>query len=446
MLFRSDCKNIIKFTNQSVVTTAGGVLQGEKADIYYWDFGNGKKSQKEHPEMDFGPDGGIFNVTMVASMAKDECLDTFRMQVLVPKIESYHTKRTERICVGGKINFNGKDYTEEGVYMDTLVSFAGCDSIMELSLFVSDLFEQNDTITICEGEQYQFGAQVLTASGEYQNKFQTTAGCDSVVNLKLNVNPIMKIQWEPMTEICEDDPLFNISYQSNGSEPTKYSLVFKGEAVGQGFINQEDQELSTNTIQINLPSGVKAGIYEAEINFVDEKFDCGEYNVPMRFVVNYSKTVIKQLWNDVLGLKNMLYNGGYDFVSYQWYCDGNQIEGATAANYYVSGGELNFDSYYQARIIRADGVELYTCPFRPTRLPDEINVTPITIVNQQFVVSAPVYGNVQVYNTSGLLMMTYNIVDGENELRAPSYPGVYLVRVNLDNGLQKTSRLVVVSQ
>ena len=96
--------------------------------------------------------------------------------------------------------------------------------------------------------------------------------------------------------------------------------------------------------------------------------------------------------------------------------------------------------------MRADGVELFTCPFRPQRLPDEINITPIALVSMSFVVEAPSMGNVQVFNTSGVLMMTYDIIDGENNLRAPAYPGVYLVRVRLENGLQKTTRLIVVSR
>jgi hypothetical protein len=41
--------------------------------------------------------------------------------------------------------------------------------------------------TICNGESYQFGDQLLTVPGVYTHSFPTTSGCDSVVELTLQV-------------------------------------------------------------------------------------------------------------------------------------------------------------------------------------------------------------------------------------------------------------------
>ena len=61
-------------------------------------------------------------------------------------------------------------------------------------------------------------------------------------------------------------------------------------------------------------------------------------------------------------------------------------------------------------------------------------------------VSAPERGTATVFNSSGSLVMTYTIVDGDSQLLAPSTPGIYLIKVRLDNGTQRTTKLVVVSQ
>ncbi|MUP39176.1 T9SS type A sorting domain-containing protein [Labilibaculum euxinus] len=46
------------------------------------------------------------------------------------------------------------------------------------------------TVEICKGEEYIFGSQILTESGEYTEIFQSELGCDSIVNLNLIVNSV----------------------------------------------------------------------------------------------------------------------------------------------------------------------------------------------------------------------------------------------------------------
>ncbi|MFM7912769.1 MAG: hypothetical protein ACKO9W_11360, partial [Bacteroidota bacterium] len=44
------------------------------------------------------------------------------------------------------------------------------------------------TMTICTGGSLQFGNQNLTAAGNYTNTFVSSRGCDSLVNLSLTVS------------------------------------------------------------------------------------------------------------------------------------------------------------------------------------------------------------------------------------------------------------------
>ena len=91
------------------------------------------------------------------------------------------------ICSGSSYSFNGTTISSEGVYTATLTTASGCDSIVKLTLFVSPPQYSFETKTICLGESYNLGGQLLTQSGIYQDTIQTSAGCDSIVNLELSV-------------------------------------------------------------------------------------------------------------------------------------------------------------------------------------------------------------------------------------------------------------------
>jgi hypothetical protein len=51
-------------------------------------------------------------------------------------------------------------------------------------------FITQDSATICSGDSYTFGTQTLTTAGNYTEAFVSASGCDSIVELQLNVNTI----------------------------------------------------------------------------------------------------------------------------------------------------------------------------------------------------------------------------------------------------------------
>lgn len=74
------------------------------------------------------------------------------------------------------------------VYFSTI---NGCDSVISLQLFVNPTYIHTDTLTICQSElPYIYGDSILYASGNYNIYFQTTRACDSLISLKLYVNPV----------------------------------------------------------------------------------------------------------------------------------------------------------------------------------------------------------------------------------------------------------------
>ncbi|MDR0872777.1 MAG: T9SS type B sorting domain-containing protein, partial [Prevotellaceae bacterium] len=69
----------------------------------------------------------------------------------------------------------------------TLTNAAGCDSIVTLNLTINKNITTPVSAQICAGESYNFSGNVLTTAGNYEKKLLSTAGCDSTVLLTLTV-------------------------------------------------------------------------------------------------------------------------------------------------------------------------------------------------------------------------------------------------------------------
>jgi gliding motility-associated-like protein len=106
---------------------------------------------------------------------------------LIPNLQ---TDLTESICQGSSYTFGNQTLTNAGNYSQTLQSVAGCDSIVNLTLTVNPILSSTQIETICDGESVTFYGQTLTVAGSYNHTLQAVNGCDSIVTLNLIVNPI----------------------------------------------------------------------------------------------------------------------------------------------------------------------------------------------------------------------------------------------------------------
>ena len=104
-------------------------------------------------------------------------------------LPSYNKTTTASICSGESYTFNNQVYTTAGTYRDTLQAMNGCDSIIRLVLNVEPIYNHTVNVSICSNESYTFGGQLLTTQGAYTHTFQSVKGCDSTVVLNLSVYP-----------------------------------------------------------------------------------------------------------------------------------------------------------------------------------------------------------------------------------------------------------------
>ena len=156
------------------------------------------------------------------------CDSTVTVEVVV--LEEIVNNRAEIICAGESFDFEGRQISEPGEYRDTLMSSAGCDSIIVLSLSNFDEIAPVtlSTETICAGESFNFQGETMTESGEFPFTLQSANGCDSTVILPLVV--LEEIVRDTVAEICD-----NGSFVFEGqtfTESGEYPFTFASQSTG----------------------------------------------------------------------------------------------------------------------------------------------------------------------------------------------------------------------
>jgi hypothetical protein len=94
---------------------------------------------------------------------------------------------TDTICFGETYNFNSTTLNSTGIYTSTLTSMNGCDSIIELNLVVRNQNLTSIYDTICNGDTYNINSTILNSTGIYTFTLTSLNGCDSIVQLNLQV-------------------------------------------------------------------------------------------------------------------------------------------------------------------------------------------------------------------------------------------------------------------
>jgi Trk K+ transport system NAD-binding subunit len=94
---------------------------------------------------------------------------------------------TESACDSYTSPSGNDTYTSSGVYMDTLQNINGCDSVITINLTVNNSYSSNISVTACDS----FVApdqSVYTISGVYPSVLTSAGGCDSTITVDLTIN------------------------------------------------------------------------------------------------------------------------------------------------------------------------------------------------------------------------------------------------------------------
>ena len=188
-------------------------------DNITWDFGDGNTGVGNPvPHTYAAP--GVYYVMALVERTISNCfgstVDTLRGRVNIPPAEPVLIEVF--LCGGGTYDYHGTPITEPGIYFDTLTSVYGCDSITELHLSIVPIEPIPVDVDICQGSSYDFHGRILTEAGIYVDTLTSVEGCDSIIELHLGIIPTDPIPFH--ADICPGN-----SYDFHGasiSEPGIY--------------------------------------------------------------------------------------------------------------------------------------------------------------------------------------------------------------------------------
>ncbi len=187
---------------------------------------------------------------------------------------------------------------------------------------------------------------------------------------------------------------------------------------------------SLSSIDLYLPDTLKPGIYKLNISFMSGTLVKSQ-EVDLK--VNYPAANIYLVWNDVLTIDN----SDNLFETYQWYKNGQPIEGATNQYYQENDG---LDGYYQCLVNN----ELFVGPlFFYIDKPLWIKAYGgKSIINVEVIGDIPTGTKVGVYSVSGYEV---DVKDAERFVTFESVPNTYVVKlIGPDPTVKFTSQAVKV--
>lgn len=464
-----DCRNYITFTNNSRMEQIERHRDGTpndtivtSPDAIQWDLGKYNNlvrnlSQYKLDEMEFPQSGDTFQVSVRAIV--QNCDSIFTQTVYLPAIGTTYADNFMISCTGypytytgtnpdGSV-FVGKTYYESGDYNDTIISSIGCDSIIVTHLVMQDtLFSMLDTV-IMSDRPLMFNDTLRDKSGTYVHATKSMLGCDSISTLKLYVHEYLVVDMPAVDSICANDDTWSVPFAIKQGRGYKYSVIWQTDNMEEVL----EQPMPRSLIDVGVHQPIRPDIYPAMIIFHDsmrihypEAISDDTLHVTLK--VLYPDTVLAQRWNDVLAIRNTDYNGGFEFVGYQWFKNGFPIEGATDSYYYAPDG-LDTKAEYSALITRSgDSLQLMTCPIIPVLLsPTDVPNVPtlvergqrMPIIGQQ---AASMHGTARWTTIYGFVIDEQTIANGEG-ITAPHWSGIYLLTIQDEEDNRYTFSVVV---
>lgn len=214
---REECSYLYHMHNNSTISFDGETPNGtgDPCETAHWDFGDGTTSDLYSPDHEF-PGPGTYEVTLIAGISQDECLDTISTTIVIvdntPTINGVFS-----ICRGESIDLSasggswykwvengdtiGTDptihLTPENTTTYTLISYAidSCPASVTQEVIVLEPTETTVTGEVCQQQSYNqygfsLGPQMVPGNFVHTRVTQNSAGCDSTITLNLTVKPL----------------------------------------------------------------------------------------------------------------------------------------------------------------------------------------------------------------------------------------------------------------
>lgn len=249
------------------------------------------------------------------------CDSTINLELEV--LEKMETFLDEQICAGSTYTVGNNTYSETGSYQADLQSTMGCDSTVFLELEVVAAIENNLVGNICAGEEYRIGNEIFTETGSYQVPLTSVSGCDSLVNLDLQVNEVITTNLEIVRCVDESYMVGNSVYTETGIYQDNLQSVAGCDSIVN--LNLTIQDITPTTVVTQICAGEVYEIGEELFN------SSGDYEITLMSIagcdslIQLNLTVVETLESNliqqictgeslVVGTESFTETGNYEVV------------------------------------------------------------------------------------------------------------------------------------
>ena len=185
---------------------------------------------------------GFFQNNLIASNGCDSIVS---LDVVV--IDPVYTDIEDTFCEGQTYILNDIAATEEGMYQSVLPAASGCDSIIRLELTFNEVIEQSFSTVICEDEVYAFGDINATETGQYQTTINSLDACDTLYTIDLEV--LSNVETYLDASICQGEEYNEMGIQT--SVEGIYQAIFPAANGCDSIVNLALEVLESYTTSIN---------------------------------------------------------------------------------------------------------------------------------------------------------------------------------------------------
>ena len=423
-----NCQQTAYFSQDSRVVrinrqTRDSSFVDEPVESVIWNFGDGSdpvESMDATVSHVFPAEGGEYDVTVTATMSNGICEDTHLIHISLPDLTSPDTRDTTHIC-------------GEGIdRIDTIVrtNTHGCEYMELHHYYYHSTFDTLYEERMCEGGRYFFpgNRRYYTHSVDTALNLKTIYGCDSIIRLKLIVDPKLIVEYPSEARVCLEDSYFEIPYQVVSGAMDSIHVYFSERDCERGFqpvyafANGED-------IRIDIPDNLYPDNYQIRLEFGGER--CFMEPQSATLMMLYKTNIL--YWNDgFISIQNADYNGGnFEFVAYEWYRNGVRLETNQS---YVPTTVDDIDAVFELRLMRRnENYYIESCPlvYNPYTAVEEVYAGGLplypTYVERGGSITVAAGDGFSVYSVLGARVARYEASDSERTFTAPAHNGVYIV-------------------
>ena len=248
--------------------------------------------------------------------------------------------------------------------------------------------------------------------------------------------------------VCEDDDKLIVPYSVISGNFTSCNADMKMEANNVSYISESNVVPQSDALVLTMPDSIVPGMYNLNLTF--GRTSCGVESVVIPIKVYYSQQLLAQRWNDVLAVKNEKYNhlwndndtSGYQFIAFQWYKNGQPIEGATSSILYEPDG-LDLDAEYYVLLTRlSDNVTIRSCVADLQDLSAKDDGVVVFESNKTLSVVVSRSAQMRIWTSTGILIKSIDMIKGESIISTLGMSGVYILDFLFEDGEREIKQMV----